>query len=419
MKFLSIKLIVFCLVFCHSFGQTQKEIYNQSIQAYQNKNFAQFLQLTQKLDSVRPSHPTYTYNLVCAYALNGKTNEALSVLKKCVLMNNAIGFESENDLSSLKDTEGYKKLLELKSKLEIPVSTSNKQVALSEKALHPEGLLYLNATKTWLASSIRNRKIVSFDIHSGQCTDWFTDKDLLSVFAIKADKNENTLWVATAAMPEMKGYNKNLEGQAEVLQLDIKTKTILKRFPLQGNHVFGDLIVAENGDVYISDSGDAVIFKIKKDKMEVWLDLKKEAINLQGLAFNDQESQLFIADYMKGILRISMKDTNDRNWLEFPNEATIKGIDGLLWYKNSLLAIHNGVKPIRIIQYLLNQNNKITGFKVLDNNRPEFDEPALGTIFNGKLYFFSNSPWKAYDRNFDLDETKFENPTLYFNSLTN
>lgn len=418
MKFPSIKLIVFCLVFCHSFGQTQKEIYNLSIQAYKDKNITQFLQLTQKLDSVRPSHPAYTYNLACAYALNGKTDEAISVLEKCVLMNNTIAFETENDLASLKGTEGYKKLLDLKSKLEIPVSTSNKQVALSEKTLHPEGLLFLNKAKMGLASSIRNRKIVSFDIHSGQCSDWFTDKDLLSVFAIKADKSENFLWVATTAMPEMKGYNKNLEGKAEVLQLDIKTKTILKRFPLQGNHVFGDLAVADNGEVFVSDSGEAVIFKIKNDKMEVWLDLKKEAFNLQGLTFNGNESQLFIADYMKGILRVSMKDPNDRNWLHFPEGTTVKGIDGLLWHKNSLLAIHNGVKPIRIIQYVLNQNNEIAGFKVLDNNRPEFDEPALGTISNGKLYFFSNSPWKAYDRNFDLDETKFENPALYSNTLT-
>lgn len=410
--------MLFCLVFCSSFGQTQKEIYNQSIQAYQNKNFLQFLQLTQKLDIVRPSHPTYTFNLACAYALNGKTNEALSVLEKCILMNNTIAFETENDLASIKNTEGYKKLLELKSKLEIPVSTSNKQVSLSEKILHPEGLLYLNETKTWLASSIRNRKIVSFDINTGKCTDWFTDKDLLSVFAIKADKKEKTLWIATAALPEMKGYNKSFEGKAEVLQLDSKTKKILKRFPLQGNHVFGDLVVAENGDVYVSDSGEAVIFRIKNEAMTVWLDFKKEAINLQGLTFNDNESQLFISDYMKGILRISMTDFNDRNWLEFPEGATVKGIDGLLWYKNTLLAIHNGIKPIRIVQYSLNQKNDITAFKVLDNNRPEFDEPALGTISKGKLYFFSNSPWKAYNRNFDLDETKFESPTLYSCALT-
>ncbi|WP_300565096.1 hypothetical protein [Flavobacterium sp.] len=418
MKFYYIKTLLLCSVFVNSFGQTQKEMYNQSLQAYQNKNFEEFLQLTQKLDQTRPSHPIYTYNLACALALNGKKSEAISVLEKCLLMNNKIDFENESDLASLKDSEGFKKLAELKSKLNTTISSSTKKVVLSEKTLHPEGLLYLNKSKTWLVNSIRNRKIISFDPNSGQCTDWLTDKDLLSVFALKADKNEKYLWVSTSSMPEMKGYNKDLEGQSEVLKIDIKTKAIVKRFPLKGNHVLGDLVVAKNGDVYVSDSGEALIFKITNDSMAVWLDLKKEAFNLQGLTFNENESQLFIADYMKGILSISMKNPNERNWLNFPESTTVKGIDGLIWYKNSLLAIHNGVKPIRIMQYSLNQKNEIETAQVLDHNRPEFDEPALGTISNGKFYFFANAPWNAYDKNSDLDETKFENPTLYFNSLT-
>lgn len=393
-------------------------MYNLSIQAYQNKDFGQFLKWNKKLDSVRPSHPTYTYNLACAYALNGKTDEALSVLGQCVLMNNKIDFEAENDLASIKNAEGYPKIVALKSALEVPVSSSNKQIALSEKPLHPEGLLYLNTSKTWLATSIRNRKIISFDIHSGQCADWFTDEGLLAVFSIKADKKEKTLWVSTSAMPEMKGYNKNVEGKSEILKIDIKTKKILKRFPLQGNHVLGDLVVAKNGDVYISDSGEAVILKITSDVMSVWLDLKKEAINLQGLTFNENESRLFIADYLKGILCIPMQDPTRRNWLKFPESNTIKGIDGLLWHQNTLIAIHNGVKPIRIMRYSLNQHNEIAGSHVLDSNRPEFDEPALGTLSNGKLYFFANAPWKAYSKDFNLDETQFENPILYTNSLT-
>jgi hypothetical protein len=296
MIFNPLKLIVFCLVFCHSFSQTQKEMYNQSIQAYQNKDFGKFLQLTQKLDSVRPSHPTYTYNLACAFALNGKNNDAISVLEKCLLMNSKINFEAEADLASLKNADQYKRITELKSKLETSIATSGKVVSLSEKTLHPEGLLYLSKSKAWLAASIRNRKIVSFDIKTGQCTDWFTDEGLLSVFAMKADRKENVLWVSTSVMPEMKGYSKSLEGKSEILKINIRTKKVLQRFPLEGNHVLGDLVLAKNGDVYISDSGEATILKISNDKMSVWMDLKNEALNLQGLTFNDDESQLFIAD---------------------------------------------------------------------------------------------------------------------------
>ena len=113
---------------------------------------------------------------------------------------------------------------------------------------------------------------------------------------------------------------------------------------------------------------------------------------MQGLTFNDKQSELFIADYLKGILRINIANPSERNWLEFPVNATKKGIDGLLWYNKTLLAIHNGAKPIRVVQYFLNDGNEILSAKVLDNNRPEFNEPALGTVVGNKFYFFANAP---------------------------
>lgn len=413
------KSVFFCLIYflfisVVGFSQSPKELYNQSVQAYKNKNFTQFLSITQKLDSVRPSHPAYTYNLAAAYALNNQKEAAFSTLEKVVLMNNEVDFETDEDFLNLKNSDGFKSVLQLKNNLNKPIVSSQKITSLSEKELHPEGLLYLPKSKIWLASSIRKRKIVSFDSKTGLCKDWLTGNELLSVFAMKTDQKEEYLWVSSAAMPEMEGYTKDLDGRAEVLKIELKTKKIVNRFLLTGNHVFGDLVIASDGTVFVSDSGEAVIYKIANDKMEVWLDLKKEAFNLQGMAFNADQTKLFIADYLKGILVIPMKNPNSRKWLIFPNGATLKGIDGLVYYKNTLIAVHNGVKPIRLIQYNLNKaQEQISSYKILDHNRPEFDEPALATLVNGKLYFFSNSPWKAYDKDFNLEENKFENPMLF------
>ncbi|MFC7772625.1 TPR end-of-group domain-containing protein [Flavobacterium sp. GCM10027622] len=395
------------------YSQSLKEIYNKSVQCYQNKDFIGFLNTTKQLDSLRPSHPTYTYNLACAYALNNKIEESITALKKCLVMNNSIAFENEIDLENIKKSEKYASLLTLQSELANPVISSKKALVLSERDLHPEGLLYLKKSKQWLATSIRNRKIVSFDSKTGKCSNWFTDASLYSVFAIKADNDEKSLWVTSTAIPEMKGFEKDIEGKSVVLKIDIKTKKIEQRFELIGNHVFGDLVIDKTGNVFVSDSGEATIFKITNNSMEVWLDLKKEAFNLQGLTFNDKESVLFVADYLKGILKINRENPSDRNWLAFPENATSKGIDGLLWNKKSLFAVHNGVKPIRIVQYLLNDKNEIASFKIVDNNRPEFEEPALATINDNKLFFFSNAPWKAYTKEGVLDETVIDFPTLF------
>jgi len=409
-------IVSFAVTFFFStvcFSQSQRELYKQSTEVYSAKNYKEFLRITQKLDSVRPLHPTFTYNLAAAYSLNKDKQKAVSVLEKLVLMNNKVDFEKDADFDNIRPTEEFQKIIKLKTELDKPIANSNKVISLSEKELHPESLIYLEKQKLWLASSIRLKKIVAFDFKTGKCSDWFTDSQF-STFAMKADRKGKCLWVATAAMPEMIGFEKEMEGKSEILKIDIKTKKIVKRFLIEGNHVFGDLVLDKKGNVYISDSGEALIYKISDDKLSVWLDLKTEAFNLQGLTFNDDESVLYLADYLKGILSIDVYNPQKIKWLEFSKNTTVKGIDGLNFYKNSLLAIHNGVKPIRIIQYDLNNTkDSISGFKVIDNNRLEFDEPALAVIIKGKLYFFGNSPWKAYDKNFQLDSTKFEAPVLY------
>ncbi|WP_128414879.1 M48 family metallopeptidase [Flavobacterium sp. Root186] len=407
---LKLKLFVLLLIGISGFAQT-KALYNQSVEAYKNKDYVLFLKLAKELDSIRPTHPAYTYNLASAYSLNSKSEEALSVLKKIVLANNSIAFEDDADFESIKNGKNFKNLLELKVLQSKTIETSVEKIRLSEKDLHPEGLLYLQKQKLWLSSSIRNKKIVSSD-ENGKCSDWFTDC-LYSVFALKADSKEKYLWVACSAITEMKGFAKEMDGKSEIFKIEIATKKLVKRYTIDGNHVFGDLIVTKNNDVYISDSAEPILYKIEKENLVVWKDLRKEAFNLQGIALNTNESKLFAADYLKGIISIDVKSQKG-NWLDFPEEASRKGIDGLVFYKNSLIAIQNGVVPIRIVRYNLNETEtKITDFKVLDNNRKEFNEPALATLVKNKMYFFANSPWKFYDKDFQLDESKFENPKLF------
>lgn len=411
MKQWQIILIVFLVNSAISFSQSQREIYNASTKAYEKKDYGVFLKLTQKLDSLRPFHPTYTYNLASAYALNGETDKALSSLRKLVLMNNTTAFETDEDFKALQGTEGFNAVLKLKDEQNKVMASSKQVVTLSEKDLHTEGLTYLPKTKTWLASSIRKGKIVSFDIKTGQCSDWLKEDKMLAVLAMKADNNY--LWAATAAFPETETFVKDDAGKAEVLKVDIKTRKIIRRFSVEGNHVFGDLIVAQNGIVYVSDSGKPIVYKIQNDVISEFVSFETDGFNLQGLAFNKDQSKLFVADYLKGIAVIDIKSMS-KTWLNFPEGATAKGIDGLVFYDNTLITIQNGVKPIRLMQFRLNeQQNQITGFKVLDNNRIEFNEPALATMVGGTLYFFANSPWGAYDKNGVLDQGKVSNPMLF------
>ncbi|MGC4039903.1 MAG: hypothetical protein QM710_03670 [Flavobacterium sp.] len=392
--------------------QLDKKIYAESIKAYEAKDYQTFLSLNKLLDSLRPFHPTYLYNLAAAHTLNDNREEALLTLRKLVLMNNTIAFEADEDFKSIRDDGGFQAVTDLKKSQAKVIETSKQVVTLSEKGLHPEGLYYLPKSKKWLATSIRKGKIVSFDIKTGECTDWLKEEKMLSVMALKPDANEEYLWVATAAFKELENFDKTTEGKSEVLKVNIKTRKIEARYSVKGSHTFGDLIVAKNGAVYVSDSYAPIIYKVDKNGISIFNKLA-DGFNLQGLALNKEESKLFVADYLKGIAVIDIAK-NAKIWLDFPDGSSAKGIDGLVFYNNSLVAVQNGVKPIRITRFQLNQEqNEITGFKVLDNNRADFIEPALAIISDGKLYFFGNSDWSAYDQNGVLDTTNANNPILF------
>jgi len=411
----NIFLLLFLVTF---FGYSQTNpLYKQSVVAYKARNYALFLKLSKQLDSIRPSHPVFAYNVAAGYALIKKEKEAVAALKKVVLMNNTIDFEAEADFENIKKAAGFQKLKELKEAQDKVVETSNFKVSLSEKDLHPEGVIFLDKYKLWLASSIHLKKIVAFD-SKGVCSDWFTDTPY-SIFSLRTDASQRYLWVTCSAMPEMKNFTEAINGRNEILKIDIKTRRLVKRYVADGKHIFGDIALAKNGDVYISDSVEPIIYKIQKDKMPlekivIWKDLTGIAFNLQGLTFNPDESKLFVADYLNGIMVVTMKDDFKTSWLSIPDGATKKGTDGLVFYKNSLIAIQNGAVPIRIVRFNLNpENTQITDYKVFDNNRADFNEPTSGNITNGKLYFFANAPWKFYDENKQLEETKFENPKLF------
>ena len=413
MKKWYILLVTVILNNTFAIAQIQQKLYNATMRAYDNKDYKSFLEIGQKLDSLRPNHPTYTYNLASAYALNNESGKAIATLQRLVMMDNASAFEADEDFKSLQEIEEFKALSALKNAQGKVVTTSKPVVTLNEKELHPEGLTYLSKSKIWLASSVRKRKIVSFDIKTGKCTDWLKDDKTLAVLAMKADAKEQFLWVATAVFPQMENYDKKLKGKAEVLKIDIKTKQVVNAFTATGVHVFGDLVIAKNGVVYVSDSSKPILYKIENDEMTEFVLFEKEGYNLQGLAFNKDESKLFMADYLRGIIVIDL-GTKTKTWLSFPEGTTPKGIDGLVFYNNSLIGIQNGAKPIRITQFALNkQQDKINSFKILDNNRPEFNEPALATVVGEKLYFFANSPWNAYDNNGVLDMAKVSNPIIY------
>jgi hypothetical protein len=288
---------------------------------------------------------------------------------------------------------------------------------VDEKGLISESVAYDPTTQIFYVSSVHKRKIVSLDKNGARKT--FADErdGLWSVLGMKVDAKRRHLWVASSAFPQMTNFKKEEEGSAGVFKYDLNTGRLIKKYVLpnaSAQHAFGDLTLNSRGQVFVTDSMTPAIYLIRpqKDELELFLENANFA-SPQGLAFSDDENHLFMADYARGIFDIEVK-TKQVVRLAPPANATLHGIDGLYFYKGTLIGTQNGVNPNRIIRVSLSPDRKrLTGFAVLEANNPLFDEPTLGVIVKDTFYFIANSQWEKVDNRGQLAPfDKLQNPLI-------
>jgi tetratricopeptide (TPR) repeat protein len=382
-------------------ARTAGDYQKQALADYRAKNYAASLENFKQAAALVPNYPRYIYNIAALQTLLGRHSEAIKSLHQLADMGLVYDVEKPQEFAPLKGLEEFKALLQKFADNQKPVVKSEPAFTIDEKGLVTESVAYDPTAQTFYVSSVHKRKIISRD-RQGRTKDFAGAADgLWSVLGMKVDAKRRHLWVASSAYPQMVDYKKEEEGFAGVFKFDLKTGRLIKKYILPkttANHGFGDLLVSTSGDVYISDSMAPAIYFIgaQKDDLELFLE-NENFVSLQGLAFAADEKQLFVADYARGIFAIELK-TRNLNWLAPPANVTLHGIDGLYFYKGSLIAIQNGVNPHRLIRLWLSADQKqCRNATVIEANNPLFDEPTLGVIIRDTFYFIANSQWEKVD----------------------
>jgi hypothetical protein len=407
---MKLTILIFALLFLsiNPFAQTNKyeksvKHEKEAINNYLNKNYAEFLANMKEAEKLRPNHPRLLYNLAAAYCLNNDKNETFSELQKLVNMKLYYPAEKDSDFAACWNEREFKNIINGFSENLMKTGTGTTAFTYPEKDLITESVAYDSVRKRFYLSSIYRRKIVS--INENGLTDNFTDEaqdGLWSVFGIKADSKKRILWVCTGAVEQTKGCKKNDIGKTAVFKYDIDSKKLVKKYEL-GNlvnqHLFGDLVLSQKGDVYVSDSKFNAVYKISADTDSLELFIKSDEFkSLQGLDLSSDEKYLFAADYGQGLYKINL-GTKQIEKIKPPLDFTPLGIDGLYFYMKSLIATQNGINPQRVIRiYLNNKLDSIESYKILEANNPYFNEITLGLVLGNDFYFIVNGQWNSFDK---------------------
>jgi hypothetical protein len=142
--------------------------------------------------------------------------------------------------------------------------------------------------------------------------------------------------------------------------------------------------------------------------LEVYLETD-EARNSNGITISDDEKYIYLASNKKGIRIV------DRRTKKIINESNkdFTGIDGLKFYKNSLIGIVNAKKGIEngIYRYYLNkENTEITQKEKIFSFKDESKISTTLSILDGYMYFVLNTQIDNLDSETGqiIDEKKLE-----------
>lgn len=387
-------------------GQSLREIYQAGLKAYEEKNYQVFTEKMFTIDTMRPNYPPVVYNLAGGYALTGESEKSIEILNRYILMNATQDFTKDEDFSSLADNPDFKKIIEKQKELtqEIPVEIAYQFPILKS---HSECIAYSKKQKAFFMGGVRDGKI--WKIAEGEAPVVWAEspENSWAVMGIDISPDGKTLWVCTSAMEQYQDLVEEDKGKVSVLKYDLKKGKLLETFALPPNHVFGDMIFDEKGNAYFSDGTANKLYWVSEEKgeLEVFKDMENDVFNLQGLTFNDDQSSIYISDYIDGVYKLDI-DTKTIQKLTTPDDVLLKGIDGLYFRNNSLVGLHNGTTPNRVIKYNLDDAGTGIVSSEIVAQSGLLGEPTQGTLVDGKLLYIVNSPWPAYDQEGNFNPEK-------------
>lgn len=273
---------------------------------------------------------------------------------------------------------------------------------IAEKDLIPEGIAYDPSSRSFFVSSIYKNKIVRID-NDQRVTDFIKSgkEGIGQVLGMKVHLGKLLVCSNTG-----EGDRK---GKSMVHSFDITSGVLSKKWILQSageKHLFNDLVISKKGDVFISDSDHGAIYFINSTLKNPELLVKDDRLNYaNGITLTPNDE--VIVNTFKGFFKINTI-TREIKALPFTNYYVI-GIDGLSFYKQSLIGIQNITYPVCINQYNLNSSfDKIENAGVLVSNHPLFDIPTTGVVVDDWFYFIANSQMSNLDKDKIIDPEKLK-----------
>ena len=370
--------------------------YRTGMEAAKDEDWKSYAEHMLAILELEPGHPAIERHLARAYARQGRREDALTWLERAVNTGADFDLAEDEHFVDLRLDERFTRILARVAELKQPLGAASEAFRISTRPLLPEGIAFDPVDDVFYLGSIHQRKILriqrdgNYDDFTGAAAD-----GMLGVLGLRVVPERRELWAVTAGIAGMKGLTSAIEGASSVHRYSLEDGRLIKAYRASNEdekHNFNDLVVAADGRAYITDALSGALYTIDptSDTLEI-LHGPGTFSSPNGLALSHDGSRLYIAQYGIGIALMETGSL-EADILPHPDTVTPVGIDGLYYYKGSLIAVQNFLGMQQVTRFELSADGAaIAASGVLERQHPSFEDPTTAAIAGGYLYVVANS----------------------------
>lgn len=347
---------------------------------------------------LRPDSPRYLRMLAAVSALAGDDNGALAALNQIAALGLATAIERDADFATLQGSPEFRRVQQRFADNRAPRGQALVFAELPGRSGIIEGIAFRSRTGDLFLGDVHLRCIWRRG-QDGRITRFSADdEELFGVFGLALDETRNVLWATTTAVPEMTGFNVELEGRAALAEFDLATSELRRvvHLPLDGReHGLSDLVIAPDGTVYATDSISPVVWQLSPgaEEFEIVADSPLFG-SLQGLVL--ERRTLIVADYTNGLFTIDL-DGRKIQAISTPKNTTLIGIDGMVAVPGGLVVTQNGTDPQRVLHLTLAPDlRSVANVTVLAAGLPELQDVGLITLMDSVPTLVADAGWEGF-----------------------
>jgi len=349
--------------------------------------------------SAWPTQPAYLWGRAIVAARTRDTDGLKSALTDYAALGLGRDIRGDTTFAAFKNNSWFASLVTEHERNRSVIQRSTVRATLSDSTTWPEGMDFDSRSNRFYVSSVRHRTIIERSPDG-------SERDLIprdvrgngSVLGVRIARASGVVWATMGGLPQMEGFTASDSTIASLVRIRISDGEIERRwdFPTNKHHVLGDLAIGPNCDVFVTDSDDPVLYRLRPGADTLEAIRNPLFRSLQGPAPSPDGRFLFLSDYSHGLLRVDLRDGTVIRLSE-PAHVTTLGCDGIVLYHNSIIAIQNGVSPARVMRFTLDKSSeRIIRADILDRSWKIADEPTIGTIIGNDFVYVANSQWEKY-----------------------